>query len=185
MRTLLMLAAGKNFDRSRCCLKTFIYTSRRTGLNFQPNVKQNKNSHSYSKGAPADSAIDIPSVSSKPNSKCSVSRVLCIQGLIILFLLTLAAVIIPIVVLVMDTTNRGSPCATTYSQSFVYNTIPTTQCAAWQTFTSTLTCTKYTLLLGLRYNTTISATSNGVNWRVGSCWWSVPGEITTDIGVVF
>ena len=69
-----------------------------------------------------------------------------------------------------------------------------------------MTCTKYTFLriygsndpvgitltdpsivtaiaVGLRYNTTISATSNGVNWRVGSCWWSVPGEITTVGGI--
>ncbi|UJR18946.1 hypothetical protein I4U23_022076 [Adineta vaga] len=111
---------------------------------YLANSNPNKKSYSSSKNIATDNINNIQMVSSKPKSKCTVSRFLCIQLLILLLLLTLAAIIIPIVVIILDTT--GKQYATTYSQSFVYNTVPTTQCSAWQTFTSSLTCTQYKLM---------------------------------------
>ncbi|CAF1370305.1 unnamed protein product [Adineta ricciae] len=125
-------------------------------------------------------------------SKCTIRRCICLQLLILLGLLTLAALIIPIVVLVYD--NLNNACAVTYSDTFTYTAFPTTaQCSNWQTFTSTLTCRSYSkmhiygsndqtgvtltdsfvvtaLATALRYNGSITINSNGAIWSVGSCW---------------
>ncbi|UJR11024.1 hypothetical protein I4U23_015208 [Adineta vaga] len=83
-------------------------------------------------------------------------------------------------------------CAKTYSDSFTNGVTLASQCAAWQAFTSSLTCSSYSkmrlygsndptgitvtdaatvtaLAVALRYNTTIIAPSNGVQWRVWPC----------------
>ncbi|CAF1599231.1 unnamed protein product, partial [Adineta ricciae] len=115
-------------------------------------------------------------------SKCTIRRCICLQLLILLGLLTLAALIIPIVVLVYG------------NDTFTYTAFPTTaQCSNWQTFTSTLTCRSYSkmhiygsndqtgavltdsfvvtaLAAALRYNGSITINSNGAIWSVGSCW---------------
>ena len=84
-------------------------------------------------------------------------------------------------------------CAKTYSDSFTSGVTATTQCASWRSFTTGLTCTTYSkmriygsndptgiiitdvstvtaLAVALRYNTTLIARYNGINWRVGPDW---------------
>ncbi|UJR18095.1 hypothetical protein I4U23_004995 [Adineta vaga] len=145
----------------------------------------------YSKTVYQNNLNIIPSTPSKSFcSKCSVSRCVCIQLLIFLGLLVLAAIIIPILVIILDT--QASPCARTYSQSFTTGITQAAQCTAWQQFTTGLTCISYSkmriygsndatgitvsdpnvvtaLAVALRYNTTLALTHNGISWRVWQC----------------
>ncbi|CAF1200233.1 unnamed protein product [Adineta ricciae] len=139
-----------------------------------------------------DNFKNIPSTSSKSGSKCSVSRCLCIQLLVLLGLLVLTAIIIPIVVLILENQSSTSPCAVTYSQSFTAFTTQAAQCTAWQQFAASLTCTSYSkmriygsndpvgitvtdpntvtaLAVALRYNTAMALTYNGIAWRIWPC----------------
>ncbi|CAF1436687.1 unnamed protein product [Adineta ricciae] len=139
-----------------------------------------------------NSLQSIPSASSKFCSRWSVPRCVCIQLLVVLGMLVLAAIIIPIVVLVLDNRSSSSPCAVTYSQSFTAFTTQAAQCTAWQQFAASLTCTSYSkmriygsndpvgitvtdpntvtaLAIALRYNTTMALTYNGIPWRVWPC----------------
>ncbi|CAF1452633.1 unnamed protein product [Adineta ricciae] len=135
-----------------------------------------------------------------PKSKCSISRIICVQLCVLLGLLVLAAIIIPIVVLVKDNTSQTPACSKTYSDTFINGVSSSSQCAAWQSFLASLTCTTYSTLriygsndpvgivlndpnvvtalaVALRYNTSIIAPSNGVNWRAYLCSGGM--EITT------
>ncbi|CAF1045524.1 unnamed protein product [Adineta steineri] len=137
-----------------------------------------------------DQIKNVPSGSSATKSKCSVSRCIGLELLILLLLLVLAALIIPIVVIILDT--RSSPCSTTYSQTFTSGVTATTQCTAWQVFTTGLTCSSYSLMqmygsndpvgitvdsssvatalaYALRYNATFGISYNGITWKIGSC----------------
>ncbi|CAF0722862.1 unnamed protein product [Adineta steineri] len=137
-----------------------------------------------------DQIKNVSSVTSETKSKCSVLQCIGLQLLISLLLLVLAALIIPIVVIVLDT--RSSPCSTTYSQTFTGGAAPTTQCTAFRVFTTGLTCSSYSLMqmygsndpvgitvtdssvvtalaLALRYNNTFGIISNGVTWKIDLC----------------
>ncbi|CAF1420502.1 unnamed protein product [Adineta ricciae] len=133
------------------------------------------------------------SLPSRAKPKWTVSRCLCIQFLVLLGLVTLAAITIPIVVIVLDSISSSPPCASTYSDVFTNGITPTTaQCTAWREFKNALTCATYSkvrmygsndpigitstdssvataLAIALRYNTTITTVLNGVTWRVGAC----------------
>ncbi|CAF1300819.1 unnamed protein product [Adineta ricciae] len=125
-------------------------------------------------------------------SKCTVSRCVCIQLIFLLALVLLAAIIIPVIVIVLANSGSNS-CAKTYSDSFTSGVTATTQCTSWRSFTTGLTCTTYSkmriygsndptgitiadvstvtaLAVALKYNTTLIARYNGINWRVGPDW---------------
>ncbi|CAF1112370.1 unnamed protein product [Adineta ricciae] len=146
---------------------------------------------------PPESNLEQPKIvhrsqqSIKSKSQCSVSRLICTQLLILLALLVVAAITIPIIVLILD--NRSAPCSSTYSDTFTNGVTPTAaQCANWQQFKTSLTCSSYSkmrfygskdlvgvtvsdpsvvtaLVVALKYNTTVTTLSNGVYWRVGVC----------------